>query len=120
MGFGFLIEYKRGRENKAIDELSRRDEIGEEFACMAVISFLTSSWLVELKQSYEGSVELFDLLKRLEANQEVPKGFSLQQGLILKKGRIVLNSNYVFKGKALRYVHENPQVGYSGSLRTYH
>lgn len=76
MSYDFSIEYKKLKENKATDALSRRDGEEEEVACLAVISFPIPSWLVELKQSYVDSIELADLKNRLKKNLEVPKEIS--------------------------------------------
>lgn len=48
----------------------------DEYLCLAMISFPTLSWLVELRQSYDDSIELAELLNNLETNQEVLKDFS--------------------------------------------
>lgn len=76
MGYDFSIEYEKEMEKKAVDTFSKRDEEMDEYSCSAMISFPTLSWLVELRQSYDNSIELAELLNNLKTNQEVLKDFS--------------------------------------------
>ncbi|KAF5459666.1 hypothetical protein F2P56_019593 [Juglans regia] len=47
-------------------------------------------------------------------NISVPQGYTVQQGIILKKGRIVLVPDSNFKNKVLDYLHVDPQAGHTG------
>ncbi|XP_040988952.1 uncharacterized protein LOC121236569 [Juglans microcarpa x Juglans regia] len=76
----YLLEYKRGRDNKVADALSRKSE--EESATLALISFPTPLWLEELKQSYAFSSDITNLVVALQQGQQVSKEFSLQKGLL--------------------------------------
>ena len=49
---------------------------------------------------------------------EIPKGFTLQNGLLLYKGRIYLGPNSHIKSFILHYVHNSPLGGHSGYLKT--
>lgn len=120
LGYDFTIEYKKGKENKVADALSRVLEdpgLPEEATC-SMLSFPTPTWLEELKLSYTTDPEAMVLLQKLQAGTEVPKGYALQQGLILKKGRIFIVHSSSFKDKILHYIHSNPQAGHSGYLKT--
>lgn len=46
LGYDFIVEYKRGVDNRVEDALSRQ---GEELGSLFPISFPTVSWLAELK-----------------------------------------------------------------------
>jgi hypothetical protein len=58
------------------------------------------------------------LLQQLKEGSHAPKGFTLQQELILKKGRIYIVKTSPFKEKILHYIHSNPQAGHSGYHKT--
>jgi hypothetical protein len=110
LGYDFTIEYKKGKENKVADALSRVFEdpsLPEEATCF-MLSFPTPTWLEELKQSYTTDPEAMLLLQR----------YVLQQGLISKNGRIFIVHSSSFKDKILHYIHSNPQAGHSGYLKT--
>jgi len=53
LGYDFINEYKRGKENRVADTLSRQfeDSSQEGAVVLSLISFPTPSWLSELKAS---------------------------------------------------------------------
>lgn len=134
MGYYFKIDFKKERENKVAHALSRKYEgrrenkvvhalsrkyEGEE-GVLAIISFPTPDWIEELKLSYSTFPELLELLTKFQAKKEVPKGYTLHQGLILKKWRFVINLSSHFKENVLQFIYNSPQAGHSGFLKTYH
>jgi hypothetical protein len=120
LGYDFVIEYKRGKENKVADALSR---VFEELAVLveatcSLISFPSLTWLKELKLSYDSDPGTTELLHKLQLGEDVPKGYMLKQGFIMKKGRIFIVKNSPFKGKILDYIHNSPQAGHFGYRKT--
>ena len=86
MGYAFIVEYKKGKDNLVADALSRlEDEEGaSSSACtLCIISFPTHTWIPELKGSYESNPDLYQLLQAFQIGGEIPKGFTLQNGLLL-------------------------------------
>lgn len=116
MGYNFFIEYKKGKENVVADALSRKVE---DVGLCAQISFLMVEWVGELRQSYQKSEEYSILMEKLLNHKEVPKGTPLQQGIILRKGRILIVPDSPFKLKVLQFIHTDPMTGHSGYLKTY-
>lgn len=55
----------------------------------------------------------------MEAKQELPQGYFIQQSVVLKRGHIVVVANSPFKEKILQYIHSYPQVGHLGFLKIY-
>lgn len=58
-------------------------------------------WIDVLKQSYSQSQEIQELCTKLPKWEQVSKHYSLLQGLLLRKGRIVLVPDSGFKQKVL-------------------
>ena len=120
LGYDFVIEYKKGKQIKVADALSR---VFEELAVpmtatCSLISFPCPTWLEELKLSYDSDPGTRGLLHKLQLDEDVPKSYMLKQGLILKKGIIFIVKNSPFKGKILDNIHNSPQVGHSRYRKT--
>lgn len=91
MGYDFNISYKKGKKNKVMDALSIRGEaVEEEEELMTMLSFSSLDWVDELLASYKDSMEIQELLKKEKDNSTLPKGYKRQNGLLLKKGRMVV------------------------------
>jgi hypothetical protein len=120
LGYDFTIEYKRGKDNRVADALSRQFEDNSlaEYATISLISFPTPDWTVELKQSYLQDPATQTLLTKLQTGDHPPKGYSLQQGLILRKGKIYVVKDSSFKQQVLEFIHSNPTAGHSGYHKT--
>jgi hypothetical protein len=52
LGYNFLMEYKKGQDNKVIDTLSKSNEEEEEEFTLLVIFYPTLEWLTDLKDGY--------------------------------------------------------------------
>jgi hypothetical protein len=74
-------------------------------ATCSLISFPSATWLEELKLSYDFDPNTVELLKRIWKGIDVPKGYKLQHGLILKKSRNFIVKNFPFKANFLEYIH---------------
>ena len=96
------MEYKKGKENKAADALSRKEEnsamqpmdgfvsssvdVGSLFLIsyfLFLISFPCPTWLTILKDSYNEDVEYQQLFTSLSGSSSNSSKFSLQNGLLL-------------------------------------
>lgn len=86
LGYDFVIEYKKGKENRVADALSRKFEDSKDEVTISPISFPTPTWVDDLKSSYLQDAVTRDLYSKLQQGQDTPKGYTLQQGLILRKG----------------------------------
>ena len=78
--YDFVIEYKKGKDNKVDDALSRKFETSPnlEEASISLISFPTFTWVEELKASYLLNQDTNELLLTLQKGQTILKGYSLQ------------------------------------------
>jgi hypothetical protein len=131
LGYPFVVEYKKGKENLVADALSKQadselfleiDKAGRMEdnggALLWAISFPSPTWLVELKQSYADEPATKQLLDTLIQGQVEHQHYSLQNGLILFKNRIYLGPQCILKQKVLSLIHDSPLGGHSGYLKT--
>jgi hypothetical protein len=120
LGYDFVIEFKKGKENTVADALSRQsDHLSDQEDCsISLISFPTPSWVSDLKSSYLQDSFTTELLHTLQDGGKGPKDFSLQQGLLLRKGRIWIIKDSPFQHQLLTFIHSNPEAGHSGYHKT--
>ena len=123
LGYAFVVEYKKGQDNKVVDALSRSgcsfEEAAGPNAHLFFISFPSITWIKELQQSYlhdEVSQLLLFALKQGTAS----KHYTLHNGPILYKGRIFLGPSNCLKPKVLSHVHDSPLGGNSRYLKSFH
>lgn len=108
MHYDFQGLYNRGRHNKVADRLS--SQRGEELAALALISFPSPYWIFEFKQSYQLSPKLIDVINMLQQGNQAPKRYALNQGILLRKGRLVIVPSSPFQNKILQYIHISPEA----------
>ena len=89
LGYSFIFEYKKGKENKAADALSRKEEgsklqpvdafvqSSKDVGSLFLISFPYPTWLTILKDSYHEDVEYWLLLTSLSSSPSNSSNFSL-------------------------------------------
>jgi hypothetical protein len=102
--------------------LSRQFEASSDSAelSLSLISFPTPNWVAELEASYETDPETQSFLLALQQNLPISPRFSLQQGLIMKKGRIWVVRQSPFQRQLLEFIHSNPIAGHSGFHKCLH
>ena len=122
LGYAFVVEYKKGQDNKVANALSRLgcsfEEVANPNAHLFLISFPIITWIEELQQSYlydEVSQQLLSTLKQGTTS----KHYTLHNGQILYKGRIFLGPSYYLKLKVLSHVHDSPLGGHSRYLKSF-
>lgn len=59
------------------------------------------------KKMFEGEID----------SSIIPKGYQLQQGMLLKKGRKVVLAQSLFKTKILHYICQDPLAGHTDNLK---
>ena len=103
LGYVFVVEYKKGKDNLVADALSRKvdfddcnsmdvSEVHKGVLCM--ISFSSPAWLIDLKASYTSDQQVQDIFHAFQLGKGVPKGYAVQNGLLLYKGKNLALSTY--------------------------
>lgn len=116
IGLQFKFQYKKGVDNKAADALSR---VARNFELQA-LSTCHPTWLQEVVNSYASDAKAQELLNQLAISSPNETGFSLEGGLIRKKGRIWIGDNVALQTKIIHALHNFAVGGHSGTQATYH
>ena len=84
LGYVFVVEHKRGKDNSVVDALSRKanfdgctswgvSKAHEGVLCM--VSFPSLAWLTDLKASYASKQQVQDIFQTFQLGKGVPKGY---------------------------------------------
>jgi hypothetical protein len=141
LGFDFTVEYKKGRENRATNTLSRKDwpEENQEAIPAAgepeelnlttnkevttihnqAISTFQPSWTRELISSYAEDQQLQELIAQFQQGELDPEKYQFHQGLLFYKARIHLGNLKAFQQQVLQQFHSHPLAGHMGAQKTY-
>ncbi|KZV42473.1 peroxidase 64 [Dorcoceras hygrometricum] len=115
LGYEFDIRYKAGPLNGAADALSRRNEVLE----LRGISF--PEWLEHgaIKEAVDRDTHLSNILHSLQQGTSRTGPYTVTNGVLLHRGRIVVPRDSAWPGKLMQEGHNTPVGGHSGALRTY-
>lgn len=114
-GYDFEIQFRLGIENKAADALSRIP-ISMELAALMVPSRIDTSLI---SSQVEADPHLAKIKQRLLDDQDAYPRYSLDHGILLYKGRLVLPKASPLVPALLQEGHASVVGGHSGFLRTY-
>lgn len=120
LGYDFIIEYKKGKENVATDALSRKLEVTQEGPICSAITILDPIWLEQLRSSYLQDVEVADICKKIQQGKLDGKGYEVKNGLLFKKGKLCLSKLSPFKQQVLDFIHSSAVGGHSGYQKSLH
>ena len=114
LGYSFEVVYKPGLENKAANALSRVPPTVH-------LNQLTAPTLVDIKvirEEVNKDDYLQDIINRIQREEKV-KNYTLQQGILRYKGRLVIAKNSSLIPIIMHTYHDSVLGGHSGFLRTY-
>lgn len=114
--FDFMIEYKQGAENRATDALSRTPSI--QLLSIAVSS-VESALLEDLKQHWATDKNLQKVIQELNSDPSSHPCFTWHQGLLQRKGKLMVDDNSDIKQTILQWMHSSTQGGHSGVHATF-
>lgn len=116
LGFDFEIQYEPGSSNRVADALSR------EFAAEKELGTITSSWSVDITElGKETAADPFihRVIRDIKEEGKSHVGYTVEQGRLLFKGRLVIPHNSSFIPKLFQEYHDSVVGGHSGELKTY-
>jgi len=116
MGLHFKIIYKKGKDNIAVDALSR---VAHMMALQAV-SVVQPAWVQEVLNSYTTDSRAQQLLQRLAITSPDNQGYSLDRGLIWYQGKVWIGSNSALQTKLIATCHSSALGGHSGIATPYY
>lgn len=116
MGLNYKIQYKKGKENRAADALSRRGHS----SLATTVTEIIPSWIQEVINSYATDPAAQALLLKLAICSPDDQGYSLQQGLIKRHNQVWIGHNSALRTRLLSSFHDSAIEGHSGTLATYH
>ena len=88
LGYNYTVEYKKGKENKVADALSRAPH-----AEVIAISCVVPVWIELVTASYTEDVKCLDLITKLSIDNTAVLNFSLHNGILRHKGKIVIGED---------------------------
>jgi hypothetical protein len=115
LGYNYIVEYKKGEENKVADALSRVKHI----ICNLFTSSPIPTWFTEVTQSYQEDTECKELITQLDfAPGSVPH-YTFSKGILGYKHKVVIGNNTDLKQKLMHSFHNSELGGHSGESSTY-
>ncbi|KAA8542515.1 hypothetical protein F0562_023667 [Nyssa sinensis] len=119
MGFDFVIEYKKGKENIVADALSRREDTKKvternkgEFAA---ITQVIPNWVEAIKEEVKSNSNLQMLVQHIMDGEAVGP-WEFKDGVIFFKERIYLAENSSLINEILSQFHNSTHEGEDGIL----
>ena len=110
MGFDYEICYRGGKENVAADGLSR---ITAAQLSTLTVSEINSSLMEQVKQSWAQDPLIQQILDKIQQGEHPPH-YSYSQGLLYRKGRLVVGNQEGLHSTIIQLFHDSSLGGHSG------
>ncbi|KAJ0481982.1 putative nucleotidyltransferase, Ribonuclease H [Helianthus annuus] len=110
MHYDFEIQYKKGIDNVVADALSRVQ--GSSLYALSISSF-EPLLLERIKSAWNNDHDLSDIIQKLQRSEPVGH-FEWINGLLRRKGKLVVANDPSLRKQILQYCHDSPVGGHSG------
>ena len=115
LGYNYKVEYKKGKENKVADALSRV----QHTTTVQAISLVVPVWIEQVINTYQDDRACLDLITKLSVDANAVPNFTLQNGILRYKGRVLVGTSGSLKSLLLDIFHKSALGGHSGERATY-
>ena len=103
MGYKFTVEYKKGKENRVADALSR-----VKHAILALgSSTAIPTWIIEVVNNYKDDAKCSELIAKLPIDPTGQAPYTLTSGVLRFKGKIVIGNNNELRNSLLTSFHKS-------------
>jgi hypothetical protein len=109
------VEYKKGKENKVADALSRVNHIFYEMFTSAAIPV----WMTKVVKSYSEDLKCKELIQQLTVTPTALPNFTFSEGLLHYKHKIYVGSITPLRKYIIDSLHNSELGGHSGEKATY-
>ena len=92
LGFNYTVEYKKGKENKVADALSRAG-----YADLLALSCVIPVWVEQVINSYAEDPKCQDFIAKLSIDKSAVPSTALQNGILRYKSKIVIGQTGTLK-----------------------
>jgi hypothetical protein len=116
LGYDYIIEYKKGRENKAADALSRALDM---HTTMAITTALPK-WITDVTNSYATDTYYKELIAKLTVDSTATPNYTLKNGILCYKQKLVVGSDTALQTQIITSLHDSAFGAHSGETATYH
>jgi hypothetical protein len=111
MGYNYTIEYKKGKDNKVDNALSRKPNIES----MRAISTAVPLWVNDVQASYIGDSKCKELEEQLHIQANSVAHLSMTNGLIRYKGKLYIGGTTDLRHDLIDSFHCSALGGHSGA-----
>ncbi len=102
LGYDYEIIYKKGKDNRVADALSRQFE---EESTLLAISLPIPDWIEEARREWFSHPGLSQLFSQLQVDPNSNKGYSWQNDILRYKDRVVISPTSTLKSSILAELH---------------
>ncbi len=116
MGLEYTIKYKKGKENLAVNALSRR---GLEEGSVQALTTVIPTWVNEVIESYKGDSRVQQIIAEVLQQPESQGNYSYQQRVLRYMGRIYIGNKGTLRRELIDHMHTSLLGGHLGMDNTY-